>query len=374
MPKFGQLVMGPAGSGKTTYCKSISNHCRISRIDHRHIKLVNLDPGLVDFVDLNNTDPSTQRHEENLTYDIDIRDLISVHDVMEEYSDNIAPDQTDLDKYPSSNEHADIIGPNGALVYCMEYLAKDNFLWLEEKFLENLIDGDYVLFDCPGQIELYTHIPVIKRLVDFLIDRADFRICGVFLVDSVHFLVDINKYFSVTLTSLSVMINMERISFVNIFSKMDLMTSKCTTKILPLNNEKMMDGSNDDSDTDDECFTNQDVITQLSEPSIELHDHFSDSSPITLPPKYLKLTRVLASVINSYDLIKFHPLNINKKNSIENIMYHIDLSLQYDEEREPKEIIFTGAESEINDDKSYDRLDEENQFSHQENEMFYGID
>lgn len=38
-------------------------------------------------------------------------------------------------------------GPNGGLVYCMEYLA-ENLDWLEEN-LDDMED-DYFLFDCPG--------------------------------------------------------------------------------------------------------------------------------------------------------------------------------------------------------------------------------
>jgi len=33
---------------------------------------------------------------------------------------------------------------------------------------ENEIDDDYILFDCPGQIELYTHMIVVKQFVDIL--------------------------------------------------------------------------------------------------------------------------------------------------------------------------------------------------------------
>ena len=46
------------------------------------------------------------------------------------------------------------LGPNGGLIYCMEFLEK-NFDWLLRK-LEKLTDH-YLLFDCPGQVELYTH-------------------------------------------------------------------------------------------------------------------------------------------------------------------------------------------------------------------------
>lgn len=39
------------------------------------------------------------------------------------------------------------LGPNGGLVYCMEYLAK-NLEWLHEQL--NEAEDDYFLFDCPG--------------------------------------------------------------------------------------------------------------------------------------------------------------------------------------------------------------------------------
>lgn len=39
-------------------------------------------------------------------------------------------------------------GPNGGLVFCMEYLA-NNLDWLEESL--GHVDDDYILFDCPGE-------------------------------------------------------------------------------------------------------------------------------------------------------------------------------------------------------------------------------
>lgn len=58
----------------------------------------------------------------------DIRELIQVDDVMED---------------PSLR-----FGPNGGLVFCMEYFA-NNFDWLEESL--GHVDDDYILFDCPGK-------------------------------------------------------------------------------------------------------------------------------------------------------------------------------------------------------------------------------
>jgi GTPase SAR1 family protein len=39
--------------------------------------------------------------------------------------------------------------------------------WLKEE-LDDFPDDDYILFDCPGQIELYSHVPVFRSFVDAL--------------------------------------------------------------------------------------------------------------------------------------------------------------------------------------------------------------
>ncbi len=71
-----------------------------------------------------------------------------------------------------------------------------------------------------GQIELYTHIPVMRQIVNQL-QRWDFRLCGVFLLDS-QFLVEPSKFFSGVMTALSSMITLE-LPHVNVLSKMDLL-------------------------------------------------------------------------------------------------------------------------------------------------------
>ncbi|KOB70492.1 GPN-loop GTPase 3, partial [Operophtera brumata] len=83
------------------------------------------------------------------------------------------------------------------------------------------VDDDYLLFDCPGQIELYTHLPVMKKLVD-LLDKWGFRVCVVFLIDS-QFMIDGAKFLSGTMAALSVMVNLE-LPHVNILTKMDLLS------------------------------------------------------------------------------------------------------------------------------------------------------
>jgi GTPase SAR1 family protein len=90
MAKIALMVMGPAGSGKTTFCSTIVSHCRAIK---RNIHLVNLDPAAEEF----ETQPA-----------IDIKDLVSLDEVMKE-----------LD-----------FGPNGGLIYTLEYLI-ENIDWLE---------------------------------------------------------------------------------------------------------------------------------------------------------------------------------------------------------------------------------------------------
>ena len=79
---FGQVVIGPPGSGKTTYCIGLQQY--LEGIG-RKVAVINLDPA-----------------NENYTYPVaaDIQDLVRL--------DAAAQDLN--------------LGPNGALVYCYEFL------------------------------------------------------------------------------------------------------------------------------------------------------------------------------------------------------------------------------------------------------------
>ena len=140
-----------------------------------------------------NLDPAAEKFKYECT--VDIRDLISVDDVME------------LTK----------LGPNGGLVYAMEYLI-ENIDWLMDK-VGALGEDDYVVFDCPGQLELYTHMDLMKRVIISL-KRTGFNLCTVCLVDST-FLVDESKFFSGILMALSTMMSLE-LPHITVLSKCDL--------------------------------------------------------------------------------------------------------------------------------------------------------
>lgn len=173
---FGQVVIGPPGSGKTTYCGKIKEF--LAQKCKREVLLVNLDPS-----------------NENMPYtvDIDVISLISVHDVMEKHD----------------------LGPNGAIVYCMEYL-ETNLDWLFDNLKGH--EDKYILFDMPGQVELYTHNESVGNICRELL-KKEYNLCIVNLTDS-HHCSEPHKFISTLLMSLWTMLQIG-LPAVNVLSKGD---------------------------------------------------------------------------------------------------------------------------------------------------------
>ena len=102
-----------------------------------------------------------------IPHDEDIRDLISLEDAVDEMK----------------------LGPNGGLVFCIEYLS-ENMEWLEDELSQFDEDG-YFIFDCPGnaycvffisgQIELFTHFSFLGDITTRL-SEFGFRLISVYLV------------------------------------------------------------------------------------------------------------------------------------------------------------------------------------------------
>lgn len=259
--RYGQLVIGPAGSGKSTYCSMVSKHGADAR---RTINVVNLDPAAECF----DYEPFA-----------DIRSLIEVSDAMEDEELKF--------------------GPNGGLIFCMEYLLENNS-WLEEALGEG--EDDYILFDCPGQIELYTHMNVMRDLVDLLQNRLNFRLCAVFVLDS-QFMVDVPKFLSGTMAALSVMVNLE-LPHINVLSKMDLLSK-----------------------------TARNQLDKYIEPQPDLLLEEIDSSPANRwGLQYRNLTAAISHLIEDYSLVRFVPLDRRDEESVADLLLTIDNILQYGED------------------------------------------
>lgn len=62
---------------------------------------------------------------------------------------------------------------NQGLMFCLEYLEK-NFDWLLGKLKK--FPNHYVIIDCPGQVELYTHHHSTRNILKEL-EKVGYRVC-----------------------------------------------------------------------------------------------------------------------------------------------------------------------------------------------------
>jgi len=127
------IVFGPAGSGKSTFVKSYSEYLKKRDYD---VKTVNLDPA---------SDPIYNA-------DADIRKFVKAEEVMRKYR----------------------LGINGALIKSMEMAVK--------RIDDILIEGDFVLYDTPGQMELFLYLKSGMKFVGKI--SANLWTAGIFIVDT----------------------------------------------------------------------------------------------------------------------------------------------------------------------------------------------
>lgn len=123
------FVLGHAGSGKSSFVKAFSEY-----LEGYEVKCINLDPA---------TPPIYK-------VDIDIRNYIKTEDVMKKYR----------------------LGINSALIKSIE---------LSIPFIKNFrLQGDYILYDTPGQMELFLSSIYGRETVDIL--KTD-TTASIFLMD-----------------------------------------------------------------------------------------------------------------------------------------------------------------------------------------------
>ena len=203
--------IGSAGSGKSSLTNAFFGWMENQKYDSI---TVNLDPGI-----------------ENAPYvpDVDIRDWVKLDDVMKEYG----------------------VGPNGAQIIAADLLA----LNIDEmKEIIESYESDYVIFDTPGQMELF----VLRQSGKFLIDTlgAEESIIG-FLYDPI-----ISKtpsgFISLMLQAASVQMRFN-VPFLNILPKSDLLKDD--------EREKIINWSRNIMDLEDDIHN--EVPTMQSQLSIE---------------------------------------------------------------------------------------------------------
>ncbi|RVX75099.1 GPN-loop GTPase 3 [Exophiala mesophila] len=283
MSKFGCLVMGPAGAGKTTFCTAMIQHLQHSR---RSCFYVNLDPAASDFA---------------YTPDLDIRDLITLEDVMEEMS----------------------LGPNGGLIYCFEFLLQNlDFL---AQAIDPLSEEYLILFDLPGQIELYTHIPLLPELVRYLsrMGPLNINLCAAYLLEAT-FVVDKAKFFAGTLSAMSAMILIE-LPHVNILTKMDLVKGQVGKKEM----KRFVD-------PDANLLDDEDTGRGTAEHTVDLKSP-GDVDQVLSGGSFKQLNRAVARLIDDFSMVSFLQLDVNDEENVGDILSYIDDAIQYHEAQEPRD-------------------------------------
>lgn len=330
---FAQLVIGPPGSGKTTYCYG---QYQFLSLLSRPCSVINLDPA-----------------NDRLPYPcaVDINRLISVRDVMAELS----------------------LGPNAANLYCIEYLEK-NVDWLIQELkrvMEEQRQGttgqmagqaesearmgpvsagfEYLIFDLPGQVELSTNHPALKRILETLEKQLALRFVAVHLTDATH-ITDASRYVSILILALRAMLTLE-LPHVNVLSKVDLLgqsyisRSKRSLDRYDSHSDDRDHDSNQDSDQDidwnsssgagmgleSDLAFNLDFYTQVQDLSY-LRDLLSQPSgpgSTRRNEKYGKLNQAICEIVEDFGLVSFETLAVEDRRSMFRLLQVLDKAVGY---------------------------------------------
>ncbi|EGW32131.1 uncharacterized protein SPAPADRAFT_152618 [Spathaspora passalidarum NRRL Y-27907] len=260
---FGQIVIGPPGSGKSTYCYGMYQF--MSAIGRKSC-IVNLDPA-----------------NDRLPYPdcaLDIRDFITLEDIMEELN----------------------LGPNGGLMYALESLDHEGIDMFLSKIDQLIQDKNYILFDCPGQVELFTHHNSLFKIFKRLTQTKRMRLCVVSLVDSIY-LTSPSQYISILLLSLRSMLQLD-LPHVNVISKIDMLRNY------------------------GELPFRLDYYTEAQDLGY-LTPHLEQESNTVLGKNYVRLTELIAELVEEFHLVSFEVLSVENKKSMINLLSVIDKANGY---------------------------------------------
>ncbi|KAH7630847.1 hypothetical protein B0T09DRAFT_126006 [Sordaria sp. MPI-SDFR-AT-0083] len=261
---FGQLVLGSPGAGKSTYCDGMQ---QFMGAIGRQCSVINLDPA---------------NDHTNYPCALDIRDLVTLEEIMAD----------------------DKLGPNGGILYALEEL-ENNMEWLENGLKE--LGEDYVLFDCPGQVELYTHHNSLRNIF-YRLQKLGYRLVVVHLSDC-FCLTQPSLYISNVLLSLRAMLQMD-LPHINVLTKIDKISSYDP---LPFNLD---------------YYTEVQDLRYLM-PSLDAE------SPALKKGKFTKLNEAVANMVEQFGLVSFEVLAVENKKSMMHLLRVIDRASGY---------VFGGAE------------------------------
>jgi GTPase SAR1 family protein len=297
---FAQLVIGPPGAGKSTYCNGM--HQFLGAIG-RKCSVVNLDPA---------------NDKTSYPCALDVRDLVTLEEIMEEHK----------------------LGPNGATLYALEDL-EENYDWLEEglKELGGMLDLSYIwlfLSLCANQYDmqrtmLYSTVPVKssfsrttphyaissfrsrKWAIEYVFapnqqrfknDLANnsLQLIVIHLIDS-YALTLPSMYISALLLSLRAMLQLD-LPHLNVLTKIDNLSNYTN---LPFN---------------------LDFYTEVQDLNYLLPHLEAESSRLT-NSKFSALNTAIIDLVEEFGLVAFETLAVEDKKSMMNLLKAIDRASGY---------------------------------------------
>ena len=190
---FFTFIVGTAGSGKSLLTASLEKWLVGSDLS---VTVVNLDPGV-------DSPPYTS--------DIDIREYVDYGEVMSSFG----------------------LGPNGALVASLD-MAISNVNDMRDEIIDT--DRDYVLVDCPGQMELFAYRNSGPLIVSNL--RGDDPALSLYLLDS-NIARTPTGYLSSTLLGISISIRFS-LPQLNVLSKPDILTNEEVDEVVGWSSESYL--------------------------------------------------------------------------------------------------------------------------------------
>jgi GPN-loop GTPase len=280
-------------SGKTTYCNGMQQYLKL--LD-RPVYVMNLDPA-----------------NDVLPFDADF---------------DIGHEVIDL---PTIMDEANL-GPNGGLMYCMEYLEEhaDEVIAKIQNNVSTHANNNYILIDLPGQIELYTHSTCIRNLLHKLVKALDLRLTVVQLIDSVY-CTDATKFLSAALLGTTTMIRLE-LPAINVLSKVDLLQhydelplqldffTECyeLDRLVPFLDAGFAKTNNDDEE-----------LLNILEDDLDYQAALRKRRNTPFYRKHEKLHTAIAGVVGDFSLLTFLPLDISNAESVGRVLAKIDKSNGY---------------------------------------------
>lgn len=194
------------------------------------------------------------------------------------------------------------LGPNGALLFALESLDANMLSNLTNAIAKLSESGNYLLFDCPGQVELFTHQESLFRIFRTLNSKYNARLCVVSLVDSIY-LTSASQYISITLLSLRSMLQLG-LPQVNVVSKIDKV-SEYNSLQMPLDYYTAVE--------------DLDMLLPLIKKELDSR----------LGGNFIRLTESIAEMVESFGLVRYEVLAVEDKRSMMNLLQKIDFSNGY---------------------------------------------